>query len=168
MDHTCLTSKEEVRVLCESISESGTKNIALLKAINQTIDWLTRIQNMAHADAEYAQKTAASIATCDREEPIDPDSQLCQVFAEAEHVLEEFHAALAKKRAAGRRAPELVGDHKDAIEDEYTRTLDAVAALHTALGDLRWAIMEHDADLAPVVASFSTAEDMAEYFRRLK
>ncbi len=168
MDHTCFASKEEVRVLCESISETGTKNIALLKAIDQTIDWLTRIQNMARVDADYAEKTAAAIATCARENPIDQESQLCNAFAEAETVLEEFHAALTKKRDAGRRAPELVGDHKDAIENEYARALDAVAALHTAMGDLRWAIMEHDADLAPVVAAFSTAEDMADYFSRLK
>lgn len=168
MSETCFASKEEVRALCESISETGTKNIALLNAIDQTVDWLTRIQNMARADTAYAEKAAIAIANCAREKTIDQDSALCNALNAAEHVLEEFHSLLVKKRDAGRRAPELVGDHKDAIEDEYSCALDAVAGLHNALGDLRWAIMEHDADLSPVVATFSTAEDMADYFRRLK
>jgi len=35
---TCATATAEVRQFCESVSESTTKNIRLLKAVEQTVD----------------------------------------------------------------------------------------------------------------------------------
>ena len=168
MNKTQCTSPAEVRTFCESVSESTTKNIVLLKAIEQTVNWLVRIQNNAKADASFADTAAEAIKTCERVKPIDVDGTLCALIEETESGLERLHTLLVSKRNAAQKAPELEGDHKSAVVDEYTNAIAAVADLHNLMGDLRWAVGEHDADLEkPVGATFSKKDELRAYLKTL-
>lgn len=165
---TCATAPAEVRQFCESVSESTTKNIRLLKAIEQTVDWLVWVQNRAKADAAFAAKTADHLKTCERVKPIDEDGTLCALFEEVESGLQGLHQLLIDKRDLARRAPELKGDHKTAVVDEYIGAIASVADLHNLMMDLRWAFGEHDADLEqPLGPAISSSKDVKAYLETL-
>lgn len=165
---TCATAPAEVRQFCESVSESTTKNIRLLKAIEQTVDWLVWVQNRAKADAAFAAKAADHLKKCERVKPIDEDGTLCALFEEVESGLQGLHQLLIDKRDLARRAPELEGDHKTAVVDEYIGAVASVADLHNLMMDLRWALGEHDADLEqPLGPAISSSEDVKAYLETL-
>ena len=165
---TCATAPAEVRQFCESVSESTTKNIRLLKAIEQTVDWLVWVQSRAKADAAFASKAADHLKNCERVKPIDEDGTLCALFEEVESGLQGLHQLLIDKRDVARRAPELRGDDKTAVVDEYTAAIASVADLHNLMIDLRWAFGEHDADLEqPLGPAISSSEGVKAYLETL-
>ncbi len=164
----CATSQAEIRQFCESVSESTTKNIRLLKAIEQTVDWLVWTQNRAKADAKFAEKAADYVKTCERIKAVDADGTLCTLLEEVEGDLQRLHQVLLDKRNAARRAPELKGEHKTAVVDEYTAAISAIAELHNLMSSLRWAIGEHDADLEkPTGPDISSTSELEAYFKTL-
>ena len=167
--HACTAAPAEVRQFCESVSESTTKNIRLLKAIEQTVDWLSWLQSRAKADAEFAQKAVDHLKACDRVKPIDLDGTLGTLFEETEGGLRGLHQLLVNKQNAAQKAPELEGDHKEAVVDEYVAAISAVAELHNLMTELHWALGEHDADLSghKEGAIFSSAKDIEAYLETL-
>ena len=165
---TCATATAEVRQFCESVSESTTKNIRLLKAIEQTVDWLVWVQSRTNADASFASKAVDQLKNCNRVKLIDEDGTLCALFEEVENGLQGLRQLLIDKRDAARRAPELEGDHKTAIVDEYTAAIESVSELHNLMIDLRWAVGEYDADLEkPTGKRFSDPSELKEYLSSL-
>jgi len=164
----CATSRAEIRQFCESVSDSTTKNIRLLKAIEQTVDWLIWIQNRAKADAKFAEKAADYIKTCERIKAIDVDGTLCTLLEEVEGDLQRLHQLLLNKRNAARGAPELKGEHRTTVVDEYTEAISAIAELHNLMTRLRWAIGEHDADLEiPIGPNISSPSELEAYLKTL-
>ena len=165
---TCATAPAEVRQFCESVSESTTKNIRLLKAVEQTVDWLVWVQNRAKADAKFASKAADHLKKCERVKPIDEDGTLCALFEEVETGLQGLHRLLVEKRDAARGAPELEGDSKRAVVGEYAATIASISDLHNLMIDLRWAFGEHDADLEhPLGPALSSSEEVKAYLETL-
>ena len=163
-DEAQCNAAAEVRSFCESVSVSATRSITLLKAIEQTVDWLVWMRGIAKTNAQFADKAAQAIKICERVKVIDADGTLCALFEETEADVCRVHEMLLSKRNAGIKAPELVGHHKETIVDEYTSTIAAVADLHNMMADLRWAIGEHDADLErPSEAEFSSKEELRAY-----
>jgi len=163
-------NQEEVRTFCESVADSTTKSITLLKAIDQTVEWLKLNEDRAKADSAFASTKTEFIKKCERIRPIDPNRILCSKLEEAEQALERFHSLLVSKREAGRNAPELQGDDKETIVDAYTETISSVADLHHSMMDLRWAIGEYDADLEipPNDAkTISSAKELDEFLKTL-
>ncbi len=165
-EQTCASAPAEVRVFCESVSDSTASSITLLKAIEQTVDWLTLVQNRAKADSVFAAKTAEHLKTCERLKPIDADGTVATLFEEAEEGLEKLYQLLIRKRGFARNAPELEGDNKDAVVDEYTEAISAIADLHNLMGELRWAFSEHDADLEKTAGrAISSPEEMRAFLK---
>lgn len=164
----CATATAEVRQFCESVSESTTKNIRLLKAIEQTVDWLVWLQNRAKADAQFAEKAADHFKTCERLKPVDVDRTLCILLEEVEGDLQKLHQLLLDKRNAARKAPELKGEHKTAVVDEYAAAISSIAELHNLMTNLRWAIGEYDADLEkPTGPNISSSNELEAYLKTL-
>ena len=159
----------EVRQFCESVSESTTKNIRLLKAIEQTVDWLAWLQKRAQADTEFARRAVDHLKTCERLKPIDLDGTLGTLFEEVESGLKGLHQILMKKRDAARSALELEGDHKSDVVDEYSAAIDAASDLHNVMSDLHWAIGEHDAYFSPRAEGlvFSSSKGIETYLESL-
>lgn len=158
----------EVREFCESVSESATKNLRLLSAIEQTISWLSWMQSRAKADAIFAATEADKLKMAPRIKIIDADGTLCALFEELEGNLQRLHSCLLKKKKNALDAPELNGDHKDAIVEEYANAISAIGDLHNEIIELRWAVGEHDADLeAPENTTFSNPDALKTYLAAL-
>lgn len=145
--HRVCATPEEVRSFCESVSAETTKSLDVLKAIETTVFWLSLIQDKAGADFRLAAKVTEAIKACDYADPIDAEGKLAALIEATALVLNDLYNALISKREAARKAAELDGEDKELIVDEYTSAIAAVADLHNTMTDLRWAVMEHDADL---------------------
>lgn len=154
----------EVRQLCEAVSSSNTRNLWLLRAIEQTVGWLVWLQNRYKSDASFAAGAAEYISGCERKKIIDEDGTLCTLFEDVETGLAETHNTLKSKIQATREAPELNGSDKRAIVTEYEKALVVVADLHNQMLELRWAVGEHDADLEkPSGPVFTDADALRKY-----
>lgn len=145
--HEVYATPEEVRVFCESVSAETTKSLDVLKAIETTVFWLSFIQDKASVDFRLATKATEAIKACDYAELIDAEGKLSGLIETTEIVLNDLYNTLISKRAAARKTAALDGEDKELIVDEYTSAIATVADLHNAMTDLRWAVMEHDADL---------------------
>lgn len=158
---THCSNPAEVRAFCESVADHGTKNLQLLKAINSTIDWLVALQRHARVDIEYAERMVAAVKECQREPAIDENGEIVDGFRRAERVLTELHETLKRKCEAAARAKELDADDKAAVVGEYRTSIAAIADLHNGFVDLRWAILEHDADTEKDTGErFGSVEEM--------
>ena len=138
---------EEVRFFCELISDETTKSLDTLRNIEATVFWLSFIQKHANTNISLAVKVADAIKTCDRIKPIDVEDKLTGTIEGVEGRLNDLYNLLISKREVARKAAELDGPDKELVVDEYTSAITAVADLHNSMADLRWAVMEHDADL---------------------
>ena len=138
---------EEVQFFCESISDETTKNLDTLRSIETTVFWLSVIQKHANANFGLAIKVAEALKICGRVAPIDVEDKLSGTIETVESRLNDIYNLLISMRDTDLEAAELDGPDKVLIVDEYTSAITAVADLHNAMTDLRWAVMEHDADL---------------------
>lgn len=155
----CVSAAAEVRAFCESVSGSTSSSISLLRAIEQTVEWLTLIQDRAKADSAFAYKAADHLKSCTPSNPIDSDGVLSAKMEEIEESLQKLHGMLVAKQNVAVNAPELDGDNRDSVLDEYTAAISAIADLHNSIADLKWAIGEHDADLEKPSGEVFTERD---------
>lgn len=159
--HCAAENSGAVRDFCSSVSASNTANLKLLRQIDETCDWLSTIERQASVSSEFAVKHAEAIRACEPRRPIDPDNSINDLIIDCESGLVRLVNALSGKREAAVRAPELRGDHREAVVGAYDRTISELKHLHDAMSELRWAIMEHDADSEPKPEeTFSSANDM--------
>lgn len=147
MNRCVAAPAEEVRSFCEQVSASAAQNLDLLRKIEQTVDWLVLLQDTAAAHEKFANSVAERVKACDLEVPLDPGDELTSCFEKAESTIEKLHAVLVDKRESAIADPDLRGDHEAAVVEEFTRSIAAVADLHSAVTDLRWSLLEHDADV---------------------
>jgi hypothetical protein len=151
------------------VSDNTNKSITLLKAIDQTVEWLKLLHDRARADSAYASKIADFIKKSERLKPLDVDGTLCSQLEDAEQSLERLYHLLISKRQAAINAPELQGDDKDTIVEAYADTIARIADLHNSMTDLRWAVGEHDADLEKPQSgvAISTISELEAFFKTL-
>lgn len=159
----------EVRSFSESVSEAANKSISLLRAIDQTVDWLKLIKDRAMADSAFAAKMVEVAKNGERVKPFDADGTLCSQLLDAEQSLERLHGLLVSKRLAGMSAEDLEGEHKEAVLDAYSETIACIGDVHNSIAALRWAIGEHDADLEPIPTepAISSSKELEAFFKAL-
>jgi hypothetical protein len=158
----------EVRQFCESVSDGASKNLRILSAIDQTIGWLSWMQSRAIADTKFAATEAEKIKMATRVKIIDADGTLCALFEEIEGHLQRLHSGLLKKKDHVINAPELNGEHKESLVDEYASAISAIGHLHNEIIELRWAVGEYDADLeVSENKTFSNADALKTYLAAL-
>jgi hypothetical protein len=164
----CSAAIAEVRFISDSVLDSATHSITLLKAIEQTVEVLAWLQNQAKTDYTFAVTVSDGLKTCNPVKPIDAEGILCASLEQAEIALENLHQLLTKKCDAANKAPELEDGHKEAVIDEYQLAISAVADLHNAIVDLRWAVGEHDADLEESEGlAISDPQELMDYLNTL-
>lgn len=148
-----------VRGFCDSVSATSASNLKLLSDIERTVDWLSGFRKQIEGEAAFAEKFREAVA-CASVKTIDSDDSIRDKIVDSEDKLKKLVAILGQKKQAAIRDPGLRGDNQTAVVSEYDQTIETVKTLHDAMAELRWAIMEHDADLEKAVSKpFSTAED---------
>jgi len=158
----CSTAKPAIGYVCEQAGETSLK---ILKAVDETVDSLVADQRELNGLMAVALNLIETVNHCERQTMIDPEGDGADSGEKAEAALREAVVQLENKRAAAVADPELNGDHENAVVDEYTRTIEAAKNLHDALATLRWAVMEHDADLDSSEEATTDAEDLIARLR---
>lgn len=122
-------------------------SLELLKAVDMTVEALAALQSQGREALALARGCADAVKQCEPESVIDPEFVRCKEIETAEQALAVERETLRLKLAAARDDDRLRGDHEDSVVTEYEGAIEVCEALHDALVDLRWAVLEHDADL---------------------
>lgn len=155
------TERREIYDFSISVEAEAARHLKLLKDIESTLAWLTRLTSQLKADISFGESLAAELSAFD--EPIDPDCTLTDSMLSAQQGIDALYNLLIIKRQTGRDDREL--KDSDGIEDAYTEAIAAAADLHNLLNTIRWSIGEHDVDVMPQTANKTYAvEDIDKMF----
>ncbi|PXX14760.1 hypothetical protein C8R27_11344 [Nitrosomonas ureae] len=138
------------------VSAESERNIGILKDIELTLSFVNRLAAELHSDTKFAKKLKSDIDKLKFE--IDPDNVIVPRYERAQSDVCSIYNELIQKRTAARGNPFLADEV--ALEESYSTAISAAAELQNSLNDLRWHILEHDADLSPTIKSHSNAEDL--------
>lgn len=166
--HIDCASTEEVRLICETSTDTSQRSLTLLRAVDMTIDALVWIEKQACTTVAFIEKVTTSVKTCNRTSKIDSDHLVTSAVLTSEEASASLYNVLLEKRKCAITAAELDGEDKEAVVEAYNAAVAAVADMHNVFADLRWAIGEHDADLEePTGKPMSTSQEIAAYLDSL-
>lgn len=143
------------RFASEVITERE-RNIKLLEAIEITITMVNRITSQLLTDADNTAKFNDAVEDCVGY--IDQDNTIAEKIENTQSKTKYLYDLLIKIRDSGRNCSWISDD--DGIDDSCNEAIAAAAELHNNLNDLRWHIMEHDADYSKVSETFNSADDL--------
>jgi len=161
---------ERDKQLCEfgqGVRDDAVRNLHILRAIDDTLANLKRMQKHLQADADFAEEMAAAISKVDApEKKIDESGELDERLYAAQGLVEELYKLLLEKQDVARTAKELT--EEDGVAEAYTEVVSAAADLHNGLNTLRWAVSEHDAELSAVSGKVHNVSTLDEFFAELE
>lgn len=161
-----------IRGVCLAVdagAAQATVNLALLKAVESTVDALyseRRLFSGLLETAESLQEGFGSNFNRAPKDQLDPDALATDACEKAEQHLNEYRRILALKLQSAKDDPALRGDLREAVVDAYEQTIRVVVELERVLNEIRWAVMEHDADFEPTIGPATS--DVDEFLRNLK
>jgi len=134
------------RIAHESFSAAET-SIELLNNIERTVDSLSMAQRTFESLGREIYTLAGNVQAISSGSTFDPNGEVVDCFEKAETETAQYVEVLEARKDSTKEDPQLRGDHEDNIVMEFERTIDRVLNCHNALIELRWALLEHDADL---------------------
>ena len=118
-----------------------------LKTVDAVIAVTVNLRNDAETADKVIERIVARIADSGGfSKPIDPDNTLEPLAASAEGVVKEAISAVREIADALDEAPFFAED-AEAASSASEEAIGALRSLHDRMVDLRWAVLEHDADL---------------------
>jgi len=154
-----------IRIYAYAGDVQTTTSLHLLGLVDQTIDALSYEQNRLSNHLQSVDELVLRVKSCETETEIDPEDKIQELLLSVEEGLCELYSVCKLKIDAAVQDNQLNGDHENDIIYEYQRTMDAVSRLHNANEQLRFLIMEFDADLSPVTNSFNNADDLIAHLK---
>ncbi len=159
--------RAELRNFTKDVQADTARSLGLLRDIEGTLAWLTRLTHHIEADAIFAVKANENLNKVVG--IIDPDNSLQDALENAQQSVGELYNLLIIKRQHGRNDAQLTED--DGIESAYTEAIAQAADLQTAIDSLRWNIGEHDIDAKPLICDpskvFSEPDNLQAYLLTL-
>jgi hypothetical protein len=136
-------------------------NLALLRMVDQTVDTLVSEQKIVAGFEQTGRGLIQALKDCQSKLVIDPDGILSEQLLSAETAMKARIEDCQRRRQAAFADPMLRGDHESAVVSEYDRTMALWRSLYDATAELRWAVMESDADLeTPIPAEAESLESL--------
>ena len=164
----CKTVATHIRQYSEAIETiEAAASLPLIQAVDLTIDSLIKTQKMLRPFVRMAASEAENISTCENGEAIDTDGAMAKQLLNIEENLIETCDTFKFKIEAAKSDRRLKDYNESDVVSEYNRTIDTMIALHDATRNLRWAIMEHDADLSGQTGEFDNVESLMGHLRAL-
>lgn len=152
--------------LSSDVVSDARRSLDLLRDIETTIQALCYERARLEALAKFTHSAAERMRSVKRVKPLDPDGKAEKKLLKAQEITRDLYNRLIEKRQYARQDDRLT--EEDGVVEEYTRNIAVVADLHNGLNELRWAIGEHDADLAkgsgPILGS---AEELEGFLKSL-
>lgn len=150
----------------DDVTTGAQRSIRLLDAIDETIGALCYEQKMLGSAADFIKSIVDELRAAPPDVPLDVGGDVDQTLLKAQETVERLYDRLVEQRQAARRDLRLRDD--DGVVDEFTRAIEVVADLHNTLNEVRWIIMEHNADLdSPTTTPMTTAAEVKAYLESL-
>ena len=148
-------------VIYKKVEADSRFSLHYLETVDSVITVSTELRNNAAIAEQAFKKLLARITESGGyEEPFDSTGELASLSALAEATVKEVLVALQKTK-------DTVGNSSIFVEDAETMSVSiedafhALQSVHDSMVDLRWAVMEHDADLEkPENRVFDNVEEL--------
>lgn len=131
-----------VRTACFSLQEIRQKDV-LRERISRTVEELNDLRHYIGSVQHLVEGATGLLKSCEPTKPLDPDGILTEHLEEVEQFIEEGVGELGRWSDAG-------AETHHAVARACSSTVTALRRLHDATVRLRWAVLEHDANLAEV------------------
>lgn len=144
-------------------AEAASANrLELLKAIEKTFDALALECRRVSTLVDYGELLIESIETTPAASALDASGAIARQLEETERgVRDEAIPMLTAKRDAAYADPLLRGEYCDGIVSAYEELISIMERFYDTTVKLRWAVMEHDADLEePIGGVFDSPVDL--------
>jgi len=149
--------------LSSDIVSDAQRSVQLLRAIETTIRALCYERTKFEAAAKFVHQFAEAVKAAKRgKTELDPKGVVEKNLLDAQSAVHKLYDELIEKRQSARDDHRLT--EEDGVAEEYTTAIAVVADLHNGLNELRWAIGEYDADVAPRGARRALTVDEMEGF----
>jgi hypothetical protein len=150
------TEREELKNFSLDIVSGSARSLELLRAIDGTLSWLVRLTENFYTDAKFAVSATEDILSLPNQ--IDGDHEITGTLENAQAAVYEVYELLIRKRGFARSDKQL--KLEDGVDTAFTEAIVAAAELHNVLNELRWALLEHDADLSPISRPYSDSGEL--------
>ena len=141
---TCKVSYSELKAVRQVVSDTSARTFELIAEIDDTVDGPIWLAQTSKATTVWIKKKIQRIKLCDCTVRIDSDDSFSETLGFAQEIANSFYRRLTRSRDRSKWANNV--DVAAALSEALTQLAD----FHNAISDLRWAIMEHDANLEPV------------------
>ena len=156
----------QLEVIYGKVEADSRFSLYHLRAVDAAINVATDVRNFAETGERTIKQFLDRLAEAGgHAEAIDPTDKLASISASAEAAVKETILAFQEQDGAW-CGPSVSPEHAEEMSVSNDEAIGALQRLHDAMVDLRWAVIEHDADLEePEGEAFSTVEDLAADMR---
>lgn len=131
-----------------------------LKVVDEVVTVTINLRNSAETSEKVIKQIIARIVGSNFSKPLDPDGELASLATSAESLVREVIAAVRELSDAVDKSVFSTDDSEE-ISVVSEEAIIALQLLHDAMIDLRWTVLEHDADLEePEGQVFDNVKDL--------
>ena len=156
-----------LNIIYQKVVADSEFSLHYLRLVDAVVDGTINMRNNAETSESAIMQALAELQDGGFEEPLDPTDSLASLAASAEVSVKKAISALRGLDHAFEGSA-FSGEHVEAMSDSSQDAVHALERLHDAMVDLRWAIIEHDADLEePEDKAFETVEELVADLKNL-
>ena len=146
-----------LEVIYNRVKADSQFSLDYLRAVESVADTVMDARNSAEATGKACNLILTHLAkTGGYDKPLDPTGKLTPKSARAEAVVKKTILALQ-----GVDWSVFSAEHAEEMSERNEEAIVALQKLHDVMVDLRWAVLEHDADLEePKGKAFDNVEDL--------
>ena len=154
-------SVRPLEVIYGKVEADSQFTLYYLRAADAAINIVTDVRNNTATAALAIDQFLAWLAeSAGYDEPIDPTHELAALSASGEVTVKEVISAIHAMDDAW-EGSSISPKHAEDVSVSNGETIGALEKLHDAMVDLRWAVLEHDADVEdPEGQAFDNVEDL--------
>lgn len=158
----CEVSSASLTFFGDDALAGATRSLDLIRKIETTIATLCYDQTFFGNVGNFARAAAETVANSGAKGPIDSEGTAVARLLETQEKVSDLHKHFSRRLKSAREDDRLTSE--DGVFDEFVRVIEIVKEAHNAINDLRWAILEHDADLdKPSGPAISDREELRKY-----
>ena len=150
-----------LEVVYRRVEANTQYSLAYLRDFDEIIDTLTDIRNSADAICGKIERTIIpKIESGNTKRQIDPKDEFFEMAISTEKGVKKV--ITESEKFYGKLETSLsLTSHGEEMSDAYEQAVFSLKHLHDSMVDLRWAVMEHDANFeSPSGNPFDKAEDL--------
>ena len=151
------TGAPRLEVIYNRVKADSQFSLDYLRTVESVVDTVIDAHNNAEATGKACNLILDHLAKIGGyDTPLDPTGKLTPKSVTAEAVVKKTISALQ-----GVDWSMLPAEHAEEMSERSEEAIIVLQKLHDALVDLRWAVLEHDADLeAPKGKAFDNVDDL--------